>query len=290
MHSRSRSAWPQCRAYSSIMCTTMSRRKCPSAPTKPRSSVSADEPLGELHLRPPGRPGLGHHLGITDRAVEVLGGLALGTVVLRHLLAGHPDPEPDLLHPGHVADQAQQGHRGRRHRAPGELLRAEVGALQLQGQPVVAEVVQQHRPLAVLRRAVRPGVVLRGDEHVRPREAPLDLDRLRVAHLSVLLRPQPGWHRCPPSARQLPGRSASGRAGGRNRCRGARMRCGQGTGTSVAAGGRAGRRWPAGPRRAGHRRTPGHAGRSRPGPPGLVGVAGGRGGRRRPGRRRPGRT
>ena len=151
MHSRSRSAWPQCRAYSSTMCTTMSRTSTwwPSRSTvTPRSSTPAQVVLRRAYLRPPGREGLLDHRGVGHRRVEV------GVAVL--VLAEQPGLvlaldlalEPAVLDRGHVPHQAQQRHRGRRHRAPRELLGVQAVALHLERLAVVVEVLRQHCLLA----------------------------------------------------------------------------------------------------------------------------------------------
>ena len=127
IRSLSRSAWPQWRAYSSIMWTRTSRsgeclcrsswcRACPGRPRRPRISRRRP-PRPARPARPRRRPGVGRGavpVGIGD----IVGPVKRGSVRARH----HP-PEPVPLHIGHVADQAEQGHRGRRHRPARQLAR-----------------------------------------------------------------------------------------------------------------------------------------------------------------------
>src|SRR5215475_14638015 len=63
------------------------------------------ELLRELDLRAPGAPRLRHHLRIGYGTVEVAVPIRLGAEVRLARPAGHPQPEPDLLDPGHVAHQ-----------------------------------------------------------------------------------------------------------------------------------------------------------------------------------------
>ena len=100
------------------------------------------ELLREGDLFVPGAPGAGHHRRICHRARPVGVLDVVGPVQRRRVGLSHHPPEPVALHVGHVADQAEQGHGGGRHRAPGQLLRIQAGALQFQRQPVGAQVVQ----------------------------------------------------------------------------------------------------------------------------------------------------
>jgi hypothetical protein len=59
----------------------------------------------------------------------------------------------------------------RRTSAPGQLLGVEPGALQLQGEPVVAQVAEK-QPSLTVEAAVLPWIVLRGGPHVPPPELP----------------------------------------------------------------------------------------------------------------------
>ena len=74
MRSRRRSAWPQCRAYSSIMWTTISRSSTRS-PSGPTSVAEVVVPLVDLagvrDLGAPRLPGLGDHRVVGHGAVEV---------------------------------------------------------------------------------------------------------------------------------------------------------------------------------------------------------------------------
>ena len=99
------------------------------------------ELLRERDLLTPGPPGAGHHRRISHRPRPV-SVLDVGPVQRRRVGPGHHPPEPVALHVGQMADQAKQGHGGGRHRAPGQLLRVEAGALQFQRQPAGAQVIQ----------------------------------------------------------------------------------------------------------------------------------------------------
>ena len=160
---------------------------------------AGDELLCESDLLTPGPPGVGHRRRISHRPrpVSVLG--IIGPVQRRRVGPGHHPPEPVALHVGHMADQAEQRHGGGRHRAQGQLLCVEVGALQFQRQPVGTQVVQQRRPLAVQLCACRePRVLRRIHPHVGLRANRVPASGYRVP--GALLRhgdqpvlPYRGW-------------------------------------------------------------------------------------------------
>ena len=110
--------------------------------------VVGDELVGERHLRAPRGPRLVHDRLVGDRAVEVAVRVVGGLVALALGAFRETHPEPGPLHLGHVADQAEQGHRGRLDRAAGQLLGVKPRALQLQGEALAAEKLGQGRPLA----------------------------------------------------------------------------------------------------------------------------------------------
>ena len=188
MRSRSRSACPLWRAYSSIMCTSSSRSETgspsESQPTKPRSwsrvNCSA-KAISSRHAAcassDDGRVG--------DRPVEVGVGVGVGLVPLWYVEPGEPAAEPGAFHLGHVPDQAEQGHRGRFHGPAGQLPGVQPGALQLQRQPLAAQELVQRRPLVPQPRAAFARVGAGIEEQVRPvlrgRHADLRYRRARAA-------------------------------------------------------------------------------------------------------------
>ena len=149
MRSRSRSACPLWRAYSSIMCTSSSRSETgspsESCPTKSRPCSWMNWPANAVssrhaaHASPDGR--VGH------RAVEVAVRVGLGLVAPGHVVPGEPAAEPGPFHLGHVPDQAEQRHRGRLHRTPGQLPGVEPIARHPQRQRLVAQELVKRRPL-----------------------------------------------------------------------------------------------------------------------------------------------
>ncbi len=213
------------------MCTRTSRRKSPLGSDQAQIVGVVDEALGELHLRPPGLPGLRHHGLISDGTVELEIRPAVTAVVPTDRLTGHPDPEPDLLDSGQVPHQPEQRQVRRRYAAPGQRLGIQVGAFQGQRQPLVAEEVHQHRALGIRRCVVDPGIIIRVDEHVRPAE-PADRRRPHftgssaidclVAHRPVLpvtewsrpIRPLSGPSLPHPAARGTPTPTATSAYGG----------------------------------------------------------------------------
>ncbi len=127
-----------------------------------------DELLGERHLATPGLPRFGDHVLVVDGAVEVTSGVVLGDVEPRGVAARHGDPEPDLLHLGQVAQQPEQRQGRGLHGPSGHLLGVEAVAFHREGEPVVAQVVEQHLTLAdrgglVLARVVLGSTHMSGD-------------------------------------------------------------------------------------------------------------------------------
>ena len=121
MHSRSRSAWPQCRAYSSIMCTTSrAPRPCRRRPSRARR--------GPVRCRAR-RRACGDLARATRHASSTTAGSAtapLKSAVPVVLVLEEPRRGPSwpsitrrnqrVLDPRQVPDQAEQRHRRRRHR------------------------------------------------------------------------------------------------------------------------------------------------------------------------------
>ena len=127
IRSLSRSAWPQWRAYSSIMWTRTSRSEIvlPSAwcrgcrgRRRRRRSARRRRPRPASHPRPRRPPRDRPPRRSSRHRRSLVGPVQRGSVLARH----HP-PEPVPLHVGHVTDQAEQGHRGRRHRPARQLAR-----------------------------------------------------------------------------------------------------------------------------------------------------------------------
>ncbi len=78
------------------------------------------------------------------------------------------DPlEPVVLDLREVPHEPEQGHRGRRDRAPRELFGVEPAALQLEGQPVAAQVVPHRVELADRLRTGLAGILVRVHPPVR---------------------------------------------------------------------------------------------------------------------------
>jgi DNA-binding NarL/FixJ family response regulator len=153
--------------------------------------VFIDELIGERRLLAPGRPRLLDDRRVGDGAVEVAVWVVQRLVTVALGVVGEADPEPLPLHLGHVPDQAEQGHRGRLHRAAGHLLDVQVGALQLQGEPLGAEELGQGRPLASQPRSANARVVHGIDEQVGPvlrRSHPARLSPRRPVRESWVVR------------------------------------------------------------------------------------------------------
>ena len=91
IRSRSRSACPLWRAYSSIMCTSNSRSETGSpSESQPTNSevVVAGELVSEGDLLAPRRPRLLDHRRVSDRPVEVGVGVLVGAVASGYVLPG----------------------------------------------------------------------------------------------------------------------------------------------------------------------------------------------------------
>ena len=165
MTSRSRSAWPQCRAYSSTMCTRMSRTLdvSPSRTSTTRSSPASSH--AESHASAEAICAFHCVNGVLDHGVVRRGPVEVEVVVVLgavealevQLALQHP-LEPRVLDLGHVPHQAQQRQRARRDRSAGQLLGGQAGALHLEGEPEVVEVLAVRRELAH-RVAERAGVL-----------------------------------------------------------------------------------------------------------------------------------
>src|ERR671910_38367 len=155
IRSRRKSAWPLCRAYSSIMCTSTSRRTSPRFPTTSRSWCLSNILLRERDLGPPSVPCLGDNAGVGHGASEISVGVGVGPEMPRHVPPGHPQPEPRLLHAGHVAHQPQQRRVGRLYGATGQGGGIQASALELERQALVAQVPGERGALALDPPAVR---------------------------------------------------------------------------------------------------------------------------------------
>ena len=150
-HSRRRSACPLWRAYSSIMCTSTQRcdtdarvRPVGQSRSTSRSSAAATTRLCAHSSANVAKS------SATDRVVdevEVAVGILVAPVAVGRVLASEHVAEPVTLDVGHVAHEAEQRHRRRRHRAPPELLVGEAVALHEQRGAVVLEPLVEHRPL-----------------------------------------------------------------------------------------------------------------------------------------------
>ena len=166
IRSRSRSACPRCRAYSSTMCTITSR----SATVDPsfigrrtsRSGESSTYCWAKATSSRQARHASATTAGSGTAPAQSASATSFRPVPRRRVRLGHHPPEPVALHVGHVPDQAEQRHSGRRYRAAGKLLRVEAVALHLQRQPVGAQVVEQRRPLPGQLAGHREPRVLRG--------------------------------------------------------------------------------------------------------------------------------
>jgi glycerophosphoryl diester phosphodiesterase len=101
--------------------------------------VVADELIRERDLLTPGLPGLLNDRLVRHGAVEVTVWILRALIELALVTVGEAGSEPHVLDLGHVADQSEQGHRGRFDRPAGHLLSVQAGALQLQGEPLAAE-------------------------------------------------------------------------------------------------------------------------------------------------------
>jgi hypothetical protein len=108
--------------------------------------------VGELELL--GQPGVVGGGPVRVGALEV--GIRL--IPERGLdgLAREPPPEPDAFHLGHVAHQPEQRQVRRRHRALGELLAGQPGALVEQRLPLPVQERLQHQALRAGQRPLRP--------------------------------------------------------------------------------------------------------------------------------------
>jgi hypothetical protein len=106
--------------------------------------------VGELEFL--GQPGVvGGGPGRVD-ALEV--GILLVSERGLDGLACEPPPEPGAFHLGHVAHQPEQGQVRRRHRALGELLAGQPGALAEQRLPLPVQERLQHRAFRAGQRAL----------------------------------------------------------------------------------------------------------------------------------------
>ncbi len=209
MRSRRRSAWPQCRAYSAICATRISRSRtsAPSGPRSetpafrvPRSATPRHQPVGELHLGPPLPPGVVHDRRVGDRTVPVAVAVLVGAVQLGRVVAGHHPAEVPLLL-GQVPHQPEQGHRGRRYGSSGELLGIQARALHLQGEAVVAQGVEQRAAFIDGLDIGFAWVVVRVDPHVgvdgrlRPPRLAGSGRSVRGRHSGIVGDAGPGRHR-----------------------------------------------------------------------------------------------
>src|SRR6476469_2664482 len=98
-------------------------------------------------LLAPASPGLRDDGVLADGTGEVGVAVVGPAIEVGRVLPGHDAPPPRLLDLGQVAHESEQRHRRRRHRASRELLGRQTGALQLQREAVVHEVVEQGRAL-----------------------------------------------------------------------------------------------------------------------------------------------
>ena len=114
MRSRSRSAWPLWRAYSSIMVNEQFAQRDRFARTVAPDEVEvgiAGELLGEGDFVVPCTPGVLDHCLIAHRTVEVAVWLCLGLITSGHVLAAETLPEPLAFDIGQVTHQTKQRHR-----------------------------------------------------------------------------------------------------------------------------------------------------------------------------------
>jgi hypothetical protein len=137
IRSRSRSAWPLWRAYSSIM-WIMIQRSENSFPPVGTGDIQRRGRSGPL-LRtgafgPPGLECL-RRIGAVD-VVEVGVRVVVGVVVPRDLLTAQHHLEPLLLPLRHVPDQAQQRQLGRRYRPLPQRAAGQPVTFERQGVPV----------------------------------------------------------------------------------------------------------------------------------------------------------
>ena len=147
--SRSRSAWPACRAVSSIRCSSIQRRSkwCAVAPGLDRQLVQAlrggdDLPAAGAGLLVPAAQLLGLELG---GGAELVVGVGVPVDARPELVvrqAREADPEPGVLDEGEVVEQAAQGERRRRMRLR-ELLAGEPLGLPQHRRPLQVEVAGQ---------------------------------------------------------------------------------------------------------------------------------------------------
>src|SRR6187200_2811550 len=112
----------------------------------PHDSVEVETRVdlpGVADLGAPGLPRIGHDLVVADGAVEVEVRIRVGAVEPRQVVLPleHAAP-PGVLDAGQVAHQAEQGQGRGRHRAEGQLRCGQALALQLEGEPVVVEVLR----------------------------------------------------------------------------------------------------------------------------------------------------
>ena len=168
MHSRSRSAWPQWRAYSSIRCTTTSRISIGPSSCCPQvvHRVGRLELLGVRDLGPPGGPGLRHDGVVRDRAVEV------GVTVL--VLAPHLRQVEVATH--HPAPPRELDRREVARRAPAATSSTEariVGpAARRRDRRTCARTSYGSGPGSSRRTASSPRSVVIAHGHTRPPAAP----------------------------------------------------------------------------------------------------------------------
>ena len=111
--SRSRSAWLQGQADSSVMWTSTERSDARAVPVDALDAEVGGiggELLREGDLVAPGAPGVVHDRWVSDRVEPVTVRYVLRPVQRGRAGLRHRPPEPVAFHVGHVTDQTEQGH------------------------------------------------------------------------------------------------------------------------------------------------------------------------------------
>ncbi len=180
MHSRNRSAWPQCRAYSSIRCTSNSRTEIPLSPSRsPRSECSANSSSRAACSSRSEE----YAAATTSSSASAPSKSASGRAVDRRQRITISNPvTPPAFRFGEMAKQTQERHRRRRDRTSGQLLRGQFLTLHQQGHPVARQIVLERGQLAVRTHAVTIARVVSGvGPHIGIDTCPAPSRRL-IAH------------------------------------------------------------------------------------------------------------